>query len=84
MTLLFSQALVKAYLEATYSNSATPTQLNAKPTQQRFWRNDESVEHSRLSQLGLPYAALTDAHGEALLIWYREDFLAKTFPQRDL
>lgn len=42
------------------------------------------TEHSRLSQFGLTYAALTDDRGEDLLMWYQENFLAKTFPQLDL
>ena len=79
MSWLFSQALVEEYSAATSSDGAPSALLSVMPTPHSFWRNDKPMDCSRLSRFGLTCAVLTDAHGEALLTWFREDFLAKTF-----
>lgn len=78
MSWLFSQALVAEFSAATCWDGAPFAPLNVMPTQHKFWRNDKSMRLSRFSQFGLTCAVLTETHGEALLTWFREDFLAKT------
>ncbi len=78
MSWLFSQALVAEYSAATSSAGAPSAPLSVMPTPHRFWRNDKPMDCSRLSRFGLTCAVLTDALGETLLTWFREDFLAKT------
>lgn len=51
------------------------------PTAQPFWRNDKPMDCSRFSRFGRTLRVLTEAHGEDLLTWFREDFLAKTSAQ---
>ena len=79
MSWLFSQALVAEYSAATFWDGAPSAPLSVMPTQHKFWRNDKPMEPSRLSQFGLTCAVLTEDHGEALLTWFREDSLAKTY-----
>ncbi|PXX58526.1 hypothetical protein SAMN05660489_04959 [Pseudomonas sp. LAMO17WK12:I10] len=78
MSWLFSQALVAEYSAATCWNGAPSAPLNVMPAPHRLWRNDKTMDCSRLSQFGLTCAVLTDDHGEALLTWFREGSLAKT------
>ena len=78
MSWLFSQALVVEYSVAICWDGEPYAPLNVMPTPHRFWRNDKPMDYSRLSQFGLTCAVLTDAHGEALLTWFRGDFLART------
>ena len=78
MSWLFSQALVAEYSAATSSAGAPSAPLSVMPTPHRFWRNDKSMDCSRLSRFGLTCAVLTDDHGEALLKWFREDSLVRT------
>lgn len=78
MSWLFSQALVAEYSAATSSVGAPSVPLSVMPTPHRFWRNDKPMDCSRLSRFGLTCAVLTDDHGEALLTWFREDFLVRT------
>jgi len=77
MSWLFSQALVAEYSAATSSDGTPSAPLSVMPTPHRFWRNDKPMDCSRLSRFGLTCAVLMDGHGEALLTWFREDFLAK-------
>src|SRR5687768_17477186 len=53
MSWLFSQALVEEYSAASCSDGEQSAQLNVMPTQHKFWRNDKTMEFSRLSQFGL-------------------------------
>lgn len=78
MSWLFSQALVAEYSADTSSAGAPSAPLSVMPTPHRFWRNDKPMDCSRLSRFGLTCAVLTDDHGEALLTWFREDFLVRT------
>ena len=52
--------------------------VSVMPTPHSFWRNDKPMDCYRLSRFGLTCAVLTDGHGEALLTWFRGDFLART------
>ena len=78
MSWLFSQALVAEYSAASSSAGAPSAPLSVMPTPHRFWRNDKPMDCSRLSRFGQTCAVLTDDHGEALLTWFREDFLVRT------
>lgn len=80
MSWLFSQALEAAYSEANCSDGIPSAQLSAISTPHPFWCRDKTTEFSRLSRFGLTYQVSTVGHGEALLTWFREAFLAKTFP----
>lgn len=83
MSYIFSRALVEAYLEANCSESApfAPSSLN--PIPQAYCSPARMTAFSRLSRFGMTYAPLTDDRGAALLTWYREAFLAKTFRRRE-
>lgn len=80
MSWLFSQALVEEYSAATCSGGEPSAPLSVMPTQHKFWRNDKTIEPSRLSLFGLTCAVLKESHGEALLTSFRADFPAKTYP----
>jgi len=83
MSWLFSQALVGASLGANFLGGEQCAQLNVKPTQHKFWRNDRTMEPLSLSQFGATCAVLTDAHGEELLTSYLDGFRAKTSAQQE-
>lgn len=78
MSWLFSQALVEAFSGASSSDGELSAPLSVMPTLHKFWRNDKTMESSRLSQFGLTCAVLTEDRGAALLTWFREAFLART------
>jgi hypothetical protein len=91
MTWLFSKAMMEAYgsshsspepaAEYSEENSLTGepyAQLNVMPTPHKFWRNDKTMEFSKLSQFGLTLRLLTVDHGEALLTSYLAAFRART------
>lgn len=80
MSWLFSRALVAEYWAGTCLAGVPSAPLSVMPTPHRFWRNDRTMDFSRLSRFGLTYAVLTVNHGEALLMWFREAFLARTSP----
>lgn len=80
MSWLFSRALVEEYSEATCSAGAPSAPLSVMPTPHKFWRNDKTMEPSRLSRFGLTCAVLTESHGEALLTWFRADSRVRTYP----
>ncbi|SOD42398.1 hypothetical protein SAMN06298226_2737 [Nitrosovibrio sp. Nv4] len=78
MSWLFSQALVAEYSAASSSDGEQSAQLNVMPTQHKFWRNDKTMEFSRLSQFGLTLNLLTESRGAELLMSYLEAFPART------
>jgi hypothetical protein len=80
MSWLFSQALVEEYSLENCSDGILSVQLSVMPTQHKFWRNDKTMEFSRLSQFGLTCQVLTENRGQDVLTWYREVFLARTSP----
>jgi hypothetical protein len=83
MSWLFSQALVAEYSDRISWDGEQCAQLNVKPTQHKFWRNDKMMEFSRLSQFGLTCSLLTENHGEELLTLYLADFHARTLAQQE-
>jgi hypothetical protein len=83
MSWLFSQALVAAFSQENSWDGEPFAQLNVMPTQAKFWRNDKTMEFSRLSQFGLTLQLLTESRGEELLTWYLVAFHAKTLAQQE-
>lgn len=83
MSYIFSRALVEAYLAASYSDSALSAPSSSNPIPQAYCSPGKMTAYSRLSRYGMTYAPLTDDRGVALLTWYREDFLARTFQPRE-
>ncbi len=82
MSWLFSQALVEEYSAGTSLAGQSCAQLNVMPTLHKFWRNDKTMEFSRLSQFGLTLQLLTDDHGAELLMSYLAASLAKISAQQ--
>jgi hypothetical protein len=80
MSWLFSQALVEEFSRDTSCDGGPSAQLSVVRSAQLFWHGGKPMELSRLSRFGLTSRVLTEAHGEALLTWFREAFLAKTSP----
>ena len=80
MSWLFSQALVEEFSAANCSDGEPSVQLSVMPTQHKFWRNDKTMEFSRLSQFGLTCAVLTENRGQELLMSYLEASRARTSP----
>lgn len=78
MSWLFSQALAEEYSAGTSLVGERFAPLNVMPTQHKFWRNDKTMEHSDLSRFGLMFAALTESHGEELLMSFLAAFPART------
>ena len=91
MTWLYSKALMERYgnshcsqgqaaesSEESCSDGEQYAQLNVKPTQHKFWRNDKTMDHSSLSRFGLTLRLLTDDHGEAVLMSFLADFPVRT------
>ena len=74
----FSPVLVAAFLEECCSGTDQSAPLNTTPTPDQFYWPDKPTEHSRLSRFGITCAPLKGVHGEELLTWYREAFLART------
>lgn len=78
MSWLFSQALVEACLADTCSAGARSVQLSGSHTQQVYLPPDRMTAFSRPSRFGMMFKPLTESRGETLLMWYLEDFRAKT------
>ncbi len=83
MSYIFSRALVEAYLAANCSECAPSAPSNSNLIPQAYCSPDRMTAFSRLSRYGMTYAPLTDDDGAALLTWYREDFLARTFQPQE-
>jgi hypothetical protein len=81
MSWLFSQALVEAFSEASSLDGEPCAPLSVMPTPHKFWRNDKTMEFSKLSQFGLTCAVLTEDHGEELLTSFLAVSLARTSAQ---
>ena len=81
MSWLFSRALVEAFSEASSLDGEPCAPLSVMPTLHKFWRNDKTMEFSKLSQFGLTCSILTADHGEALLMSFLAGFPARTSAQ---
>lgn len=78
MSWLFSQALAEEYSAGTSLAGEPLSQLNVMPTPHKFWRNDKTIEFSRLSQFGLTSQLLTAVRGKELLMSYLAVFRVRT------
>jgi len=78
MSWLFSQALVAAYSEANSSDGKQSAPSSGTPMPQAYCAPDKMTAFSRHSQFGMTFKPSTEIHGEELLMWFREAFLAKT------
>lgn len=78
MSWLFSQALVEAFSGAGSSDGEPSAPLSVMPTPHKFWRNDKTMEPSKLSQFGLTCAVLTEDRGAELLMSFLEASRART------
>lgn len=74
----FSRALVEAYLEESCSAGGRSRLSKSMLTAARSLRRGKTTAACRSSQFGMTSRRLMDAHGAALLMWYRADFLART------
>ena len=96
MTWLISKALMQAYenspcspgpeaesLADTCSDGKPSALLNGTPTQLAYLPPDKMTEFSRLSRFGMMFKPLTESRGEDLLMWFRGDFLVKTYPAQE-
>ena len=84
MSWLFSRALVEEYWPASCSDGEQCARLNVMPTPHKFWRNDKTTEHLKLSRFGLTLKVLTADHGEELLTSYLAAFRVKTYQSPDV
>ena len=78
-----SQEQVVEYSEDTCSDGKQSAPLSGNPTQLAYLSPDKMTKFSRLSRFGMTFKPLTESRGEDLLMWYREDFLAKTYPVQE-
>ena len=96
MTWILSKALMEAYAnshssqepgadysEASCSDGEQYAPLNVMPTPHPFWLRDKTTDILSHSLFGQMSALLTERLGEDALMWFREDFLAKTSPQQE-
>lgn len=81
MSWLFSQALVEEYSAGSCTDAGPCAQLNVTLTPHKFWRNDKTMDFSKLSQFGLTLRLLTEAHGAELLTSYLAAFPVRTSAQ---
>ena len=80
MSWLYSRVLVEEYWADTSLDGEQSVQSSGKPTPQAYLSPDKMTDFSRLSRFGMTFKPLTENLGEALLMSYREAFLAKTSP----
>ena len=78
MSWLFSRALVAEYSAANSLDGAPFAPSSGTPTPQAYLWRDKTMDAWNRFPSGMTSAPLTDDRGEALLKWYREDFLAPT------
>jgi len=96
VTWLISKALMEDYensrcsreqeeefLEERCLDGGQSVPSKSNPTPQAYLSPDRMTKFSRLSRYGMIFAPLTDGRGEGLLTWYREVFLARTYPQQE-
>ena len=69
---------MEEYLGDNFSDGEQSVPLNGSHTQLAYLPPDKMTAFSRLSRFGMMFKPLTEDLGEALLMSYREDFLAKT------
>lgn len=83
MSYVFSRALVEAYSEENSLDGGQSAPLKMIPTPQAYLSPDRMTDFSLLSRFGMTFAPLTADHGEALLMWYLEDFHVRISAQQE-
>jgi hypothetical protein len=93
MAWLISKALYESWLcsqeeegeslEDTYSDGEPSAQSSGSHTQLAYLLPDKMTAFSRLSRFGMTFKPLTADRGADLLMWFRGDFLARTYPQQE-
>jgi hypothetical protein len=78
-----SQEQAVESLEAICSDGKQSAQLSGSHIQLAYLQPDKMTEFSRLSRFGMTFKPLTESRGADLLMWFREDFLAKTYPAQE-
>jgi hypothetical protein len=78
-----SQEPVEESSEATCSDGEQSALLNGNHTQLAYLPPDKMTAFCRLSRFGMTFKPLTADRGEDLLMWFRGDFLAKTYPAQE-
>jgi len=76
----FSQALVAAFSAENSSAGALFAQSSGNRTPRVYLSSDRMTAFSRLSRFGMTFAPLTEAAGEAVLMWFLAAFPARTYP----
>jgi len=74
----FSAALEEAFLEACSSDGAPSAPWSSTPTALDDSCSDKMKGTCHRSPFGMMFVPSTDAHGEALLTWFREDSPVRT------
>lgn len=78
----YSQALVEAFSAACSSAGALSVQWRSMPSAPDDSCSDKMKGTCHRSPFGMMFVPSTDAHGEALLTWFREASLARTSAQQ--
>jgi hypothetical protein len=68
--------------EDTCSDGKQSAQSSGNPIQLAYLPPDKMTAFSRISRFGMTFKPLTESLGAELLMWFREDFLAKIYPQQ--
>jgi hypothetical protein len=77
----YSRALVEAYSQADCSDGEQSALSSSIDTHETFCSHVKTTDALSRSRSGMTCGHLMDAHGEALLTWFREDSRAKTSAQ---
>ena len=77
----YSRALVEAYSQADCSDGEQSALSSSIDTHETFCSHVKTMDASSRSQFGMTCGRLMDAHGEALLTWFREDSRVRTSAQ---
>lgn len=80
----FSLALEAAFLQGICSDGGVCVPLNGIPTAPDDSCSGKMKATSHRSPFGTMYVPSTDTLGEDILMWFREDFLARTSAQREI
>ncbi len=79
----FSRALVEAFLVGNSSGGRLAALLRSTPSEKAYCSHGKTKVTSLRSQSGMTCPRLQAVHGEELLKWFREVFLAPTLPPAD-
>ena len=77
MSWLYSQALVEAYAEESFSDGEPSERSNSTPTPQAYWWPDKTTDVWPRFPSGMTCEPLTDDHGKGVLMSFLADFPVK-------